>query len=152
MEFIEEDLVNSIYDQDSVITDDLDPQDGDKCKPGAPLISKVDPDGQVLPFPSQIPDEFLSLLAMEHRASIIALREKELDICKGHAKDCLETVWGAVIQLSWQFKNKVQPAEGIAQKTRAWEGANIWKKYAHYRGGFTIRIAKCYTLSAPGQS
>ncbi|KAF8908067.1 hypothetical protein CPB84DRAFT_1744272 [Gymnopilus junonius] len=128
MEFIEEDLVNSIYDQDSVITDDLDPQDGDKGEPGAPSISKADPGGQVLPFPSQIPEEFLSLLAMEHRASIIALREKELDIRKGHAEDCLETVRGAVIQLSWQFKNRVWPAEGITQKTRAWEGANILEK------------------------
>ncbi|KAF8868310.1 hypothetical protein CPB84DRAFT_1756485 [Gymnopilus junonius] len=152
MEFIEEDLVNSIYNQDSVITDDLDPQDGDKGEPGALSISKADPNGQVLPFPSQILDKFLSLLAMEHRASIIALREKELDICKGHAEDCLETVQGAMIQLSWQFKNKVWPAEGIAQKTRAWEGANILEKVCTLQRRLYIGIAKYYTLSAPGWS
>ena len=54
----------------------------------------------------------------------------ELQLRRGHAEDCLESVRGALIQLSWVFKNKVRGAEG-AERTRSYDRVNqlqkLWK-------------------------
>lgn len=125
VEFMDEDVVNSIYEEDNVVVDEIDPED--RVEDQAGLITGADPDGQLLPFPSSIPGDYLAHLTREQRDIIKSLRGKELEIRQGHAEDCLESVRGAVIQLSWQFKNKVRGATGIAQKTKSWDGVNLLK-------------------------
>ncbi len=59
-------------------------------------------------------------LPPDKRSMIKKMKQTELQLRKGHAEDCLETVRGAIIQLSWQFKNRIRGSEG-AERTRSYD-------------------------------
>ncbi|KAF8961701.1 hypothetical protein BDZ97DRAFT_1759716 [Flammula alnicola] len=130
IEYLGEDAEDSIYAVEEVVVDDDVSEEDDNETENA-TISAADPEGQILPFPSAIPEDFIATLPAEHRAVIAALRQNELDIREGHGDDALDLVRTAVIHLSWQFKNKVRTARSGVQTTRAWDQVKLlnrtWK-------------------------
>ncbi|KAF8962368.1 hypothetical protein BDZ97DRAFT_1759410 [Flammula alnicola] len=109
-----------IYAVEEVVVDD-DVSEEEDSGTEHPTISAADPEGQILPFSSAIPEDFIATLPAEHQAVIAALRQNELNICEGHGDDALDLVQTAVIHLSWQFTNKVRTARPGVQTTRAWD-------------------------------
>ena len=96
-----------------------------------PPISEADPEHQVLPLPSTVPDLYIADVSDDRQQWIASLRKIEVSIRQGHGDDTLDQVRNAVIHLSWQFKNKVRTVKSVLMKTWAWDKVNqlnaIWK-------------------------
>ena len=69
----------------------------------------------------------MSALPPDRKSLFKKLKETELQLRRGHAEDCLETIRGALIQLSWQFKNKIRAAEG-AERMRSYDKVHALEK------------------------
>lgn len=124
-EHLGEDLVNAIVDQQDGPISDIDLEDNTAL--GNPTRSIADSENQILPFPSLVTATDIADMPADRQAAIIELRCTELELRRGHAEDCLELIRGALIQVSWQFKNKVRGAEG-AERTRSWDRVNALNK------------------------
>ena len=85
-----------------------------------PVRSVLETENQMLPFPLSLKNSDIITWSADRRVAITKLQDTELQLRFGHAEDCLEAVRGALIQLSWQFKNKVRGAEG-AKRTRSYD-------------------------------
>jgi len=57
-----------------------------------PMISTADPECQLLPFPSAVPNDCLKELSPDHWSVIGDLIQTELKIHEGHRADALEQV------------------------------------------------------------
>ncbi len=115
--------MDSIYDTEIVVLDEDVSEDEEDT--GNADITDAYPEHQQLPFPSAVPQTYITALAVEDRVSITELRETELRIRHGHSNDSLDQVRTAVIHLSWQFKNKVRKATSGAEKTRSWDKVKV---------------------------
>ena len=107
-----------------------------------PDRSITDTENQILPFPSYVENLDIANLPNDRKAKIKNLKATELSLRIGHAEDCLEAVRGALIQVSWQFKNKIRGAEG-ADRTRSFDRVHaldrIWQtKQLIYNGNRVI--------------
>jgi len=131
VDYLGEEANDSIYEIELVVLDEDVSEDEDTIDADNPTITAADPESQVLPFPSAVPERFLARLPADSRAAIVSLQNIELRIREGHADDSLEQVRTAVIHLSWQFKNKVRKAKSVVQNTRAWDNIKLlnrsWK-------------------------
>lgn len=125
-EYIGEDIVQAILDRQVAPITDTD-LEGEDVALGTPIRSLVDPENQILPFPSALTAEDIANIPEDRKALVRDLQNAELNLRQGHAEDCLELVRGALIQVSWQFKNKVRGAEG-AERTRSWDRVNALNK------------------------
>jgi len=121
-QYLGEDFIDSIYDTEVVVLDEDVSADDDT---GNTDITDADPEHQQLPFPSAVPQTYITALAVEHRVSITELRETELRIRHGHSNDALDQVRTAVIHLSWQYKNKVRKATSVAQSTHSFDKVKV---------------------------
>lgn len=123
IEYLGEDVVNDIYKIEiKVIQDNASGDDN-----GDPHfeLTRADPEGQRLPFPSSIRHAYLVELTAGERAKITRLQNSEFEIRRGHANDALDLVRGAVIHLSWQFVNGVRNEKSQKRSTRAWGTVNV---------------------------
>lgn len=134
IEYLGEDAVNSIYGIDvDIIADDLSTtEEGVVIEDESSIpLTRADPEGQRLPFPSAVGALHLMELSLEQRAKIQGLQQNELQLRPGHANDALDQVRNALIQLSWQYKNKVRSADSQYTSTRAYDTVHIlnpiWK-------------------------
>lgn len=126
--------------KDEIIRDD-DVNEGEIPDYGNDTISSADPERQRLPFPSDLSAAFRNSLSMQDTARLQGLLDIEIEMRSGEANDALEAIRGALIQLSWCFKNKVRRDRTQRTRTRAWSGAQLliehWKKerlvYNHNR-------------------
>ncbi|KAF8956034.1 hypothetical protein BDZ97DRAFT_1672276, partial [Flammula alnicola] len=126
-EYLGAEMTNGIYDANPAPVIDAEVSENEDPEVHNPRISRADPERQGLPFPSAIALAVLTNLPVDRRSFIQSLRDTELHIRSGHADDALELVRGAVIQLSWQYKNRLRGAIG-AQRTRSWDKVNLLNK------------------------
>ena len=128
--YLGEDIVDGIYEIEQIILDEDVSDDEVADSENLPITSAV-AEHQVLPFPSTVPDELFLLVPVESQSVITELRQTELRLRQGHGDDALDQVRSAVINLSWQYKNRVRTATSGVQKTRAWDKIKllnlIWK-------------------------
>lgn len=126
-EYLGDELVNTILDRQAEPLSDNDGPEEDNPNAEDPLISVLDCERQVLPFPSAVDPQDLAAMPNDHRQAVNKLRDTELQLRQGHAEDSLEVVRASLIQLSWVFKNKVRGAEG-AERTRSYDRVNVLTK------------------------
>jgi len=119
VEFLGEDAVDEIYEKDVVVLDE-DVSEAEGEDEYDVVITMADPENQVLPFPSAVPNEWWTVEHRDRWAIIGDLRDAELELRQGHAADALDQVRTAVIHLSWEYKNTVRRSTSVVQKTRAW--------------------------------
>ncbi len=155
-EHLGEELVTSLLDSQVLPIDDPELAAENNGIGPARSISEIE--NQMLPFPScclQVRD--LPNLPNDRKATIQTLRSIELQLRIGHAEDCLEAVRGALIQVSWVFKNKVRGAEG-ADRTRSYDRVHalnkIWQlKRLVYNGNrhiiFSLNPASDFPMKYP---
>jgi len=119
VQFLGDDAVDEIYETEVVVLDEdiSEAEDEDEYHP---IITMADPENQILPFPSAVPDEWFTVENRDRWSVIGDLRDTELAIRQGHAADALDQVRTAIIHLSWQYKNTVRRSTSGVQKTRAW--------------------------------
>jgi len=120
VQYLGEEAIEGIYETEQIVLDKdvSEPEEQDEYNS---TITTADPEHQILPFPSAVPNKCLKELPPEWWAVIGDLRNTELEIRQGHAADTLDHVRTAVIHLSWQYKNSVRKATSGVQKTRAWD-------------------------------
>ena len=149
-----DDANDSIYEIDQIILDE-EVSEGEQQEQDNPAITVADPERQLLPFPSAVPDQFMADLPAERRAHLQALQKTELDIREGHSHDCLENVRTAVIHLSWEFKDKVHTALTGTETARAWDKAKLltrlWKFHRRVYNHNRIVMMKLSDRSAVGK-
>ena len=122
LQYLGEDALEAIYETEGLVVDeDLSQDEDDKNDEVNPTISAADPEHQILPLPSAVPDDCIGDLPPERWSVIADLRETELQIREGHGADAMDKIRTAVIHLSWQFKNKVRRATSGVQTKRAWD-------------------------------
>ncbi len=120
LEIIGEDAVTSLLETQEDPDTDNEGQGEYNDGLGEPAVSVEDPERQLLPFPSAFSSGDMASWTDTRKIDFEKLRETELALRRGHAEDCLEAVRGALIQLSWVFKNKVRGSEG-ADRTRSYD-------------------------------
>ena len=125
LQHLGEDYIDSIYETEQVVLEQDISYEEDEDLTWNPTISEADPEHQVLPFPSAVPEPYINELPADRQDHIASLRTIEFSIRQGHGDDALDQVRDAVIHLSWQFKNKVRTAQSVATKTRAWDKVKL---------------------------
>ena len=119
LQFLGDDAVDEIYEKDVIFLDeDVSEAEGEDQYELA--ITTADPENQVLPFPSAVPDEWWTVEHRDRWSIIGDLRDAELELRQGHTADSLDQVRTAVIHLSWEYKNTLRRSTSVVQKTRAW--------------------------------
>ena len=143
VQYLGEDAIDGIYETAQVILDEdvgeNEQQDENQT------ISSVDPEHQILPFPSAVTDDCFRELPPDRWSIIGDLWKTELAIREGHAADALDHVRTAIIHLSWQYKNNVRTATSGAQTTRAWDKVKFlnhtWKLHRRiYNDNRTVML------------
>jgi hypothetical protein len=82
--------------------------------PGRHAAAAAGPESVSLPLPSNLSSEQRTMLGLDD------LSAKELEIRKGHANDALHSVRLLLGKKSFAFRERLRPAVGKVQKTRAW--------------------------------
>ena len=148
VQYIGEDAVDNIYETE-VIALDEDVSEAEEEDEYHPIITTADPEHQILPFPSAVPDECINQLPAEYWSVIGDLRNAELEIRQGHAADALDQVRTAVIHLSWEYKNHVRRSTSGVQKTRAWDkikllnsSLRLQRRVYNYNRAVMLRIGE----------
>jgi hypothetical protein len=130
LQYLGQDAIDGIYETEQIILEE-DVSEDEEADEENPTISAADPERQLLPLPSTVPDGCLRELPPDRWSVIGDLRNIELSIRKGHGADALEQVRTAMIHLSWQYKNILRTATSGVQKTRAWDKIKLlnhtWK-------------------------
>jgi len=111
--------VDAIYEMEQIVLDDV--SEDEEADLDRATISAADPEHQLLPFPSMVPDDCIKELPHDRWSVIGDAIRTELNSREGHGADALDQVRTAVIHLSWQYKNTVRKATSIVQKTQAWD-------------------------------
>jgi len=120
IQYLGEDAVDGIYEMEQIVLEE-DVSEDEEADEDNPTISTADPERQLLPFPSAVPDDCFTELSPDRWSVIGDLIHTELEIREGHGADALEQVRTAIIHLSWQYKNVVRTATSGVQKTRGWD-------------------------------
>ncbi len=105
-EHLGEELVTLILESQTLPLDD--PELTSENNGIGPVRSIAEIENQRFPFPSYLQMKEPPNTPSAQNATVQRLRQMELELRIGHAEDCLEAIRGALIQVSWVFKNKVR--------------------------------------------